>query len=243
MRRAALLLLVMTLMTTAAGCGDNVLGEDAGTTAAPVSSESPATTEAPPTSEAPATTATPPPPATTMAPTTTAAPATTAAPTTTVAPPTTAGTTYVVNESNFFPDPLPGSDQAHGSGCVVPGGSMTLTDGIWFGFVEGISPGMITFDLACFWTGAAAEAKALEDGEESFDFYIRNNNPTNRQVPISGSARVWYLDATGDITLMEIAPNQWPHPSSYLMCPGDYCSVWLYVNGGQATGIVEQYLP
>ena len=120
---------------------------------------------------------------------------------------------------------------------------MTLTDGIWFGFAEGISPGMITFDLACFWTGAAAEAKALEDGEESFDFYIRNNNPTNRQVLIAGSARVWYLDATGDITLIEIAPNQWPHPSSYLLCPGEYCSVWLYVNGGQATGIVEQYLP
>jgi hypothetical protein len=168
-----------------------------------------------------------------MAATTTTAPATT----------TTAAPVYEVDEGSFFPDPLPGSDDAHGSGCVVPGGSMILPDGIWFGFAEGIAPGVITFDLACFWTGQAAIDKATEDGEAAFDFYIRNQNPTNREVPIDGAARVWYLDATGDITLIEIAPNQWPHPSSFLPCPGEYCSVWLYVNGGRATGIVEQYLP
>ncbi|MCJ7726272.1 MAG: hypothetical protein MUP76_07795, partial [Acidimicrobiia bacterium] len=78
---------------------------------------------------------------------------------------------------------------------------------------------------------------------EVFDFYIRNMNPTTRQVPIDGAARFWYLDMTGDITLIEISPNQWPHPSSFLNCPAQYCSVWLYVNGGKATALTEQYLP
>jgi len=119
---------------------------------------------------------------------------------------------------------------------------MTLTDGVWFGFVEAFTPGMLTFDLACFWTGDAAAAAALEDGEEDFGFYIRNQNPTNRQVPLAGSARIWYLDG-GDLSETEIAANAWPHPSSFLMCPAEYCSVWLYVNDGQVTGLVEQYLP
>ncbi|MCJ7725222.1 MAG: hypothetical protein MUP76_02370, partial [Acidimicrobiia bacterium] len=201
MRRIAPLLLALALMAAAAGCGDDglVLGDGSTT-------EAPATTDTTDTTDAPSTTDTAPPAttATTLPPATTAAPTTEATTTTTAAPPTTAGIVYEVDEGNFFPDPLPGSDQAHGSGCVVPGGSTTLADGIWFGFVTAATPGMLTFDLACFWTGAAAEAKAIEDGEEVFDFYIRNMNPTTRQVPIDGAARFWYLDMTGDITLIEI---------------------------------------
>ncbi|MFH2072019.1 MAG: hypothetical protein ABIJ75_04115, partial [Actinomycetota bacterium] len=162
----------------------------------------------------------------------------------TAAPPTTADITYVVDESTFFPDPLPGSDQAHGSGCVVPGGSTTLTDGIWFGYVTAFTPGTLTFDLACFWTGAIAEAKAIEDGEEAFDFYIRNQNPLTRQVPLAGSARVWYVPAVGDVSFpIETPVTSWPHPDSFLACPSDWCGVWLYVNDGKATALVEQYLP
>ncbi|MCJ7726437.1 MAG: hypothetical protein MUP76_08645 [Acidimicrobiia bacterium] len=227
MRRVTPLILALALTAAAAGCGDDasVLGDGVGTSAAPTATEAPATTEA---------TTTTLPPATTEATTTT-----------TVAPPTTADITYEVDESNFFPAPLPGSDQAAGSGCVVPGGSSTLTDGIWFGFVEAFTPGTLTFDLACFWTGDVAEAKAIEDGEEAFDFYIRNQNPNTRQVPLAGSARVWFIDASsGGVTMpTEIPVTTWPHPDSFLMCPGDYCSVWLYVNDGKATALVEQYLP
>jgi hypothetical protein len=208
-----------------------VLG-DGSTTAATVT----------PDTTAPATTAAP---ATTTPPATTAATTTEATTTTTGAPPTTAGITYVVDEGNFFPTPLPGSDQAHGSGCVTPGGSTTMPDGIWFGFVTAFTPGTVTFDLACFWTGAVAEAKALEDGAEAFDFYIRNMNPATYPVPLSGSTRVWYIDASsGDVSMpTEIPVTSWPHPDSVLNCPAQYCSVWLYINGGVATALVEQYLP
>ena len=249
MRRVRSLLLAFVLIAAFAGCGDDseVFGDDVDTTAVAATT---ATTVTPTTSEAP-----PPPPstsattlpATTVPPPTTAATTTTAAPTTTTtaAPTTTAGTTYVVNELDFFPDPLPGSDQAHGSGCVVPGGSTTLTDGIWFGFVEGYTPGMLTFDLACFYTGAVAEAKATEDGEEAYDFYIRNNNPGTRQVPVATGARVWYVDMTsGNVQVPDEIPlASWPHPDSFMVCPSTWCSVWLYVNGGEVTAIVEQYLP
>lgn len=243
MRRIAPLLLAISLVAAAAGCGDDalVLG-DGSTTAAPETTAPPVTpaTTPPATTAAPATTAVP---ATTQPPATTAATTTEATTTTTAAPPTTAGIVYEVDESNFFPPPLPGSNQAHGSGCVIPGDGATLPDGIWFGFVTAFTPGTLTFDLACFWTGAAAEAKALEDGEEAFDFYIRNMNPRTFPVSIDGSARFWYLDATADITLIEIPPTQWPHPDSFLNCPAQYCSVWLYVNGGDATALTEQYLP
>ena len=41
----------------------------------------------------------------------------------------------------------------------------------------------------------------------------------------------------------EIPVTSWPHPDSFLNCPAQYCSVWLYINDGVATALVEQYLP
>jgi hypothetical protein len=241
MRRITIATLLAVALA-AVGCGDDgvVLGGE--TTAETFGT---ATTIAATTTTA--TTAVPPTTATTVAPTTTA---TTAAPTTTVAATTTATTApppsggpFVVDEADFFPDPLPGSDKAHGSGCVI-GDRSTLPDGIWMGFVEDFVPGEITFDLACYWTGAEAEARAAADGEEAFDFYVRNMNPRTFKVPISGSARVWFIDGTGsDFFPTEIPVTSWPHPDSYVPCPGEFCGVWLYVNGGEATGIVEQYSP
>ncbi|MCB2223529.1 MAG: hypothetical protein KQH83_05065 [Actinobacteria bacterium] len=242
MRRWTALILATALATAAAGCGDDqqVLG-DGTTTAAPTTGAP--TTAGPTTTGAPATTAAPTTEATTTAPSTTV---TTAPPTTTttVAPTLPPGP-YYGPPPPYFPAPLPGSDQAHGSGCVVPGGSTTLPDGIWFGFAEGTTPGMLTFDLACFWTGAVAVDKATEDGEEAFDFYIRNNNPTTRQVPVSASARVWYVDMTSpDVSVPDEIPlSAWPHPDSFMTCPDQWCSVWIYVNDGEVTALVEQYLP
>ena len=240
MRRVVLLLMRMALVTTACG------GDGTALTTAVATTTSPATTQttAPPASSTP-----PPPPPSTVATTTTLPPTTTteAATTTTTTTTTTTvptGGPYLVDEGDFFPDPYPGSLQAHGSGCVT-GGALLLPDGVWFGFAEALASGTITFDLACCYTGAAAMTKATDDGEEAFDFYIRNMNPKTYPVPIAGSARVWYIDMTSpNVSVpLEIPLAAWPHPGSYVPCPGQYCAVWLYVNGGEATGIVEQYLP
>jgi hypothetical protein len=38
--------------------------------------------------------------------------------------------------------------------------------------------------------------------------------------------------------------SDWPaDPAGYTPCPGDFCGVWLYVNGGNVTEILEQYVP
>ena len=241
MRRLAILLAALTLL--AAGCGDDgsildptlptsATTGDTGTTAPPVT-EAPATTGAPATTEVPPETTTPPPPTTT----TTLPPTTT----TTSPPPV-----YDIDPSDLFPAPLPGSGGAPGSGCVVPGGSTTLTPGVWFGFATTYSGGRIGFDLACFFTGELGWEKAEEDGEEGYDldFYIRNNNPAIRQVTLDPGARVFALDSGGGgAEPVEITAADWPLGAGYVPCPGEYCAVWLYVNGGVATGLVEQYLP
>jgi hypothetical protein len=113
-----------------------------------------------------------------------------------------------------------------------------------------VGGGEITFDLACFWTGAPACDAQIADGfaagpDECLDFYVQNNVATTFDVPIASGARVWYVDmVSGDVSSpTEIPLTSWPSPDSFQECPGEYCSVWLYVNGGEATAIVEQYLP
>jgi hypothetical protein len=184
---------------------------------------------------------------------------TTGGTTTTGGTPTTSGTTtattvpettipvttvplYLIDPTDFFPDVFGSSGDPHGSGCVVGGGD-ALPGGVWFGFAEGVAGGTISFDLACFFTGDAAAAAATADGEEVFDFYIRNQNPKVYSVPISSSAQVYYVDMITGPDPTPIALSSWPTSASFQSCPSDHCAVWLYVNGGVATGIVEQYLP
>lgn len=219
MRRSATLLL--TLLLLAAGCGDD---EGATTVTSPISTTAVTTTTVAPT---------------TTAATTTTAPTTTAP--TTMATTTTAATLYQIDPTDFFPDVFGAPGDPHGSGCVV--GADVLPAGVWFGFAEAVSGGVITFDLACFFTGDAAVAAATADGEEAFDFYVRNQNPKVYSVPISPTAQVYYVDMITGPEPTPIAVSSWPTADSFTTCPGEYCPVWLYVNGGVATGIVEQYLP
>lgn len=240
MKRLALLVLVLGILVAA--CGDDstfTTPTASSTTGAiePTSTTGPETTTT--TSEPP--TSTEPTAVTTSTTTTTTAPTTT----TTTAP----ETVYLVDTTDFFPDPFPGSGGAHGSGCVTPGFD-ALPNGVWFGFAEGVGGGNITFDLACFYTGPAACTAQIDDGfvtdpADCLDFWVRNNVAATFAVPLAPGARVWYVDMTsGDVTSpAEIPLADWPTPDSFQDCPGNHCSVWLYVNGGRVTGIVEQYLP
>jgi hypothetical protein len=118
---------------------------------------------------------------------------------------------------------------------------------MWFGFVEGIGGGSVTFDLACFYTGAAGWAAAAADGEMGYDldFYISNQVATTRSVPLDSGGTAYWLDATGDLTPLAIPMTDWPKPwpPDYQVCPAEFCSVWLFVNGGEVTELLEQYLP
>lgn len=219
---------LFALLLVVAACGDDT----ATTTTAPPATTTTSTTTTPATSSS------------TTIPATTTSTATTA-PTTTLPPTTTtvAGSPFTTLIYGFFPDPLGTPDDGHGSGCVLAGD--VLTDGMWFGFVDAVSGGVATFDLGCFFTGAAAVAAAAADGEEAFDFYIRNQNPRTFAVALAAAGTAYWLDATGDLTPQPIPMGTWPvaAPPSYQTCPDTSCGVWLYVNGGVATELVEQYRP
>jgi len=144
---------------------------------------------------------------------------------------------YAPGDPVAFPAVLAGSDNAHGSGCAP--GSDALPDGVWFGYVTGRSSTRIDFDLACIWTGAAAVTAAAEDGVTlEIDYYVRNQSGKIRSPRVADGATVYHL--TGNPWFTEMSYADWRQGA----CNGigdPACPVWLYVNGGRVTAIVEQY--
>jgi hypothetical protein len=119
-----------------------------------------------------------------------------------------------------IPGPEPDSDGASGSGCSPRGDD--LGDGTWFGYVTAIQPDAVEFDLACWYFGDIAHAKAAEKGEEAFgDLWIVNDSSRTRTVPTSNETMVWRID--GDISngLHEGIPySEWNgETSTYTQCP------------------------
>lgn len=234
MRRLTLAAVVLSLL--AAACGDD--GAAVTTTAGPTTTTAgPTTTTVPPATTRPPTTA----PATTEPPTT---PATTA-------PPPSDG--FVLEHPDLFPPPpLPGSDGANGSGCA-PDSTTVVPDGIWFGFVLAKTDTDITFDMACWFWGEVADEKAAEDGviedggTVENGYYIRNQNPLTYAAPIGPDATMYFLSAalsdSGSFETFPIAMSDWPGPDQEWPCPGEFCGVWIYVNGGVITDAYEQYRP
>ena len=150
---------------------------------------------------------------------------------------TSAALVYAPDDPMQFPLVLPGSDQAHGSGCTP--GTDFLPDGIWFGYVTGRAADHVDFDLACIWTGAEAHRRMEEAGEEVIlDYWISNQVGTIRSPRIASGATVHHLGGTEWFTALTY--DEWRQGP----CHGyqDHsCPVWLYVNGGRVTAVVEQF--
>ena len=133
-------------------------------------------------------------------------------------------------------------DFASRSGCTP--GTTELPDGEWFGYVDDATAAEITFDLACWFSGTAAEQAAAEDGQESpppNDYYIRNVNPTLRTVPVATGAEVNWLPSTGDpATATTVDYVTWlAERETRDFRPG----VWLTIADGMVTFVEEQYVP
>lgn len=231
--RTRFLVVVAALAMVAVGC---VGTADETTTSAPLSVTSTTlpdstTASTPSTTSAPSTT------------TTTAVTSSTTAPTTT----TTAGSNEAfrpaVPISLAPPEPLPGSDGASGSGCAP--GTDTLPDGAWFVFVVEDRPDAIRGDLACFWFGDIAYEVGEAAGEDvANDYYISNVSGRIRTVPVAADAVVWTLAGDTSDGHRSVPYEAWPTgTSTYVACPGEFCIVWLYVNDGVITDIVEQFTP
>ncbi len=160
---------------------------------------------------------------------------------------------FSTREVGYGPAPLPGSDGAGGSGCAP--GTEVLPDGAWFGFVVDRADTGIQFDLACWWSGDRANEVALERGETDVpvpnDYYITNDSEQLRTVPITPEVNVFHLDYTDKNTSGEpyvlITFGEWDGLADYLNCDFgsgyEFCPVWLFVNDGVVTEMVEQYVP
>jgi hypothetical protein len=134
-----------------------------------------------------------------------------------------------------------------------PSGSSVLEDGHHFVYVRRVShpdtgPITVRFDLAYFYTGERAEQEATERGDEvANDYYIVNDNPRLRTLPLADDVEVQYVL---DSQCCELQPwdfDSWleaiglsTNPSDH---PGRNFPWWFTVEGGQITRIEQQYLP
>lgn len=119
-----------------------------------------------------------------------------------------------------------------GSGCTP--GSDVLPDGWWYGTVAVPVSGTVELDLACYYVGPAAEAEAASRGDEvNNDYYVVNDNPAVRSVPVAAGATAACVELESGLTT---------HPCEPAEVAGDW-AIWIRVVGGEVDRIVEQYAP
>jgi hypothetical protein len=130
--------------------------------------------------------------------------------------------------------------------------SPALEDGRYFGYVkklEGTPPdAAMTFDLAYFLTGDAANQAAAEHGDETpvpNDYYIVNDNPRLRTLPIAPTVEILAIDWTHCCDPAGTSYADWAmsiaDPTDALH--GSHSQWWITVKDGHVVKIEEQYLP
>jgi hypothetical protein len=145
------------------------------------------------------------------------------------------------------------SPEPSGPDAPGPSGSPVLEDGRHFVYVRRASdPDVgrttVRFDLAYFYTGERAEREAAERGDELVnDYYIVNDNPLLRTLPLADEVEVAYIPGSRCCE-----PEQWDIDSwleaiglstNPIDSPGKNVPWWFTVEGGQITEIEQQYLP
>ena len=132
----------------------------------------------------------------------------------------------------LWPDALPGSGGWWGSGCS-PGSSNTLPDGIWWGYVTGLTQTSVTFDLVCIKFVVQPDDDA---NTEDYAWVIENNNPRLRTISVSSDAVVscQWMGCPPDPYpyIAWITDDRLPHGDS-----GREGGIWLYVNNGVVTEV------
>lgn len=144
------------------------------------------------------------------------------------------GTTTTIETGAFLPEGPPfQTDGPSGSGCAPGPGA--LPDGWWYGMLEGPVTDEVTFDLACYYVGDAAEAEAASRGDEvNNDYYVVNENPALRTMPVADDATASCVEMGTGVEQVECAPAE---------VDGEMWAVWLRVQDGEVDRIVEQYAP
>ena len=131
--------------------------------------------------------------------------------------------------------------------------SAPLPDGESFVYVKTVEGGeegplLLTFDLAYLYEGDEAnqQAAAHGDPEPADGYYIVNDNPKLRTIPIASSVQVRYIPTSACCELQPGDINAWADAvngtvtSEYSGANGAW---WITVVGGEVVTIEEQYFP
>jgi hypothetical protein len=133
-----------------------------------------------------------------------------------------------------------------------PSGSSILADGRHFVYVKSAlrrddGSTTVRFDLAYFYRGDRALEEAAERGDEVLnDYYIVNDNPKLRTLPLADDVKVKYIPESLCCELQQGNIDAWleavleTNPTDY---PGKNVPWWFTVEGGEITRIGQQYLP
>lgn len=149
------------------------------------------------------------------------------------------GTTEPTEE----PSPTPSEEPA-----ILANGRHFLFPKQWDNLEDG--SGRLTFDLAYFLTGEEANQAAAAHGDETpvpDDYYIVNDNPKLRQLPVAADAKIRVIDWNDCCELKKLDMLQFGSimvdgdPSgSYRGIDGIY---WITVKDETIVKIEEQYTP
>ncbi len=139
---------------------------------------------------------------------------------------------------------VPINEQAGGAGCT-PASTETLPAGRWYGFIADANADELSFDLACWFTGTAAEAAASENGAESpppNDYYVRNDSDRLRTHVVDSATQVRWLPEPGNPESAEVvAYATWLEQGPERL---DNAGYWIMVeDDSHVIGIEEQFVP
>lgn len=148
-------------------------------------------------------------------------------------------------EPSEIPEP---SETSEPSGSQSP----SLDDGHHFVYVKSASRAengatRVRFDLAYFYQGQRAEREAADRGDEVVSgYYIVNDNPRLRTMPLADDVEVEYIPSSQCCELQAGDIDAWveavleTNPTDYA---GTNAPWWLTVEGGRITLVEQQYLP
>jgi hypothetical protein len=132
--------------------------------------------------------------------------------------------------------------------------SPAVTDGQYFVKTHDVEGGgnqplVLSYDLAYFYTGDQAARVAEQHGDPPPEsgYYIVNDNPRLRSVPVAADATVLYIPETVCCDLVHGRLDTWAvsvNGTAQTDYPDpDVAWWWITVSSGEITSIEQQYLP
>jgi hypothetical protein len=161
------------------------------------------------------------------------------------APTTAAGSTTTYPVPPTTPISIPRSTDGtspDGSGCDPPSGT-ELSDGIWFGVLKSVDPSTNTvgLDLACWFTGQAAQAASGSSGPVPDDHFIRNENPKVYELPAAPQTAVLSLAQSGNGGFNQTTTGL--ASANAILSDQSEHYVWVQITRGFVVVIQAQFTP